>query len=702
MSAPTTPSLVQNPSLDRWIRVMDDGSVRIATGKVEIGQGIVTAIGQIAAEELDLRLDQVTVLSGSSRAGPDERYTTSSLSIQESGASVRLVCATIRDRMLNRLAQRLNCARDELSVRDGEMLRSGEATGYDYWRLAPEVDLLSPIVESPALKAVALYSIVGQNVPRTDLPAKVQGAAFVHDMVRPDMVHARTLRQPGRGATLASLDEAAVRKAAGGALDVIRIGSFVGFLSADEAVVDRAAVAAGELARWNDLKTIEPGAEEAAWLVNQPSADRMLGAAAPVTAFAGMVEGTFSRAYVAHASMAPSCALAEYRERHLTVWSHGQGMHPLQRTLAQALKLPPESITTHHVQGAGCYGHNGADDAALDAALLAMERPGQCVRLQWRRDEEFAFEPCGPSMQVTVRVGVDDAGAPVDWTTEIWSGVHVQRPGLGGGNLLAAEALPEPAAAPEVSDPPEERGGGATRNAVPLYDVAAHRIVHHLIPNTPIRTSALRGLGAVPNVFAIEAIMDELAARAGTDPIEYRLSLISDPRAERLLRTVAARANWSARGPGGNGRGLGVGIARYKNTAAYAAIVAAVSVEQDVRVERVWCVADAGLVINPDGARNQLEGGIVQSTSWTVKEQVRLGQHGIRSLDWDSYPILRFHEVPLIESELVEASEHPSLGVGECTVAPTAAAIGNAVAHALGTRLHHLPLTRERIVDALV
>jgi CO/xanthine dehydrogenase Mo-binding subunit len=273
---------------------------------------------------------------------------------------------------------------------------------------------------------------------------------------------------------------------------------------------------------------------------------------------------------------------------------------------------------------------------------------------------------------------------------------------MGSGYLLASEALADPPPEVKPTDPPEERGGGGTRNAVPLYDVPSHRILHHLVMRPPVRTSALRGLGALPNVFAIEALIDELAARVGEDPVAYRLSILSEPRARRLVEEVARRANGSARGPAGTGKGLGLAFARYKNRAAYAAVVAAVTVQESVRVDRVWALADAGLVVNPDGARNQLEGGIVQAVSWTLKEQVKFDERGIASCDWQSYPILRFSELPEIEATLVDGAGHPSLGVGECTVGPTAAAIGNAVAHALGVRIHDMPLTRERIMAALL
>ena len=703
MTAPVLPaSLVENPRLDRWIRFQPDRTVRIATGKVEMGQGIVTAIGQIAADELDVPFGRVTVMSGDTTEGPDEIYTTSSLSVDVSGGSVRLVCAEVRAKALERAALRLNCSRDELTVVDGQFLQNGAATGQDYWSVAAEIDLTQTVTGTATPKPVAAYRVVGQNMPRVDLPAKMSGAAFVHDVLPKDVLHARTLRQPSRGATLAALDEAAIRRAAKGELQIVRQTNFVAFVSPIEGVAQAAAAAAPRYASWQNVRRIEPAQQEAAWLKGQPSDDRHIGAPPPAAPPKNLVQATFSRPYIAHASLAPSCALAEFRDGHLTVRSHGQGMHPLRKNLAEALGLPLDAITARHLHGAGCYGHNGADDAALDAALIAMRLPGKCIRLQWRREEEFGFEPVGPAMLVTLRVDLDARGRPADWTTEVWSGTHVQRPGNGTGFLLATEALANPP--PEVApfDPPESRGGGGTRNALPIYDVPAHRIVHHLVLRPPVRTSALRGLGALPNVFAIESLIDDLAARLGEDPVAYRLSILSEPRARRLVELVAERAGWPSRGPGGTGKGLGIGFARYKNRAAYAAVVAAVTVKETVKVDRIWCVADAGLVVSPDGARNQLEGGIVQAVSWTLKEQVRLDEEGIASRDWDSYPILRFSEIPDMQVEFVEAAGNPALGVGECTVGPTAAAIGNAVAHALGVRIHDMPLTRERIMAALL
>jgi CO/xanthine dehydrogenase Mo-binding subunit len=698
----TLPASIQNNRrMERWLRFEPDRTVRLAVGKVELGQGNVTALAQIAADELDVALERIAVLSGDTDEAPDEGQTTGSQSIEVSGRSVRLVSAELRARVLDRLARRLNCSPSELTVEDGVFRRGDAPTGHDYWNFASADDFTPDIEGNATPKPHTAYRYVGKPMPRRDLPVKLAGGGFVHDMVRPDMLHARVLRQPCRGARLASLDEAALRRAERGEFRIVRVGNFVAFVGSDEMVVQRAAAAAPQHAKWDNVAQIAPSEQEAAWLVGRPSNDRVLGDPLPASETGTVVSASYSRPYVAHASMAPSCALAEYRNGHLSVWSHTQGVYPLRTALAHVLGIPEDVITVRHAHGAGCYGHNGADDVAVDAAVIALQVPDHCIRAQWRREEEFGFEPVGPAMHVTIHAALDAAGKPVDWTGEIWSPTHVQRPSS-GGNLLTHEALPTPPPDPRPTDPPEANGGGGTRNAFPLYDFAAKRVLHHLVLRAPVRTSALRGLGALPNVFAIECFMDELAERASVDPVEYRLSLLSDPRARRLIETLARRCNWSARGPGGSGRGLGMGWARYKNRAAYAAVAVEVEVEQEVRLCRIWCTADAGLVINPDGARNQLEGGIVQAASMVLKEQVQMAGDGITSLDWESYPILRFSEVPETDTEIIHAPDLPTLGMGECTFGPTAAAIGNAVAHALGARIRDMPFTRERIAAALL
>jgi nicotinate dehydrogenase subunit B len=699
--------LADNPRLDRWLNFATPGRVELATGRVELGQGVLTAMTQIAAEELDVAFERITIRSGDTDETPNEGYTAGSQSMQAGGIALRAACAEVRALLLEEAARRLGCAAAEFSVRDGHVLRNGTPTQLDYWSLAQSVSLAREATGSAARKPVADYTIVGRNAARIDLPAKLFGkATFVHDMALDGMTHARVVRQPNRGATLDAIDEAAVRRAARGPISFVREGNFLAIVGDDETAVEAAASEATDHARWRGVEQPSALQQEANWLLQRPSVDRVIGAPESDSA-RGLqsYEATYTRGHLAHASIAPSCALALYRDGRLTVWTHCQGVYPLRTALSRTLKLDLSAISVRHVQGPGCYGHNGADDAAADAAVIAVRLPGRPIRVRWRRQEEFAFEPVSPAMVVKVRATLDAAGLPVDWTTEIWSGTHQGRPG-GGAALLAADALPDPPPVPPPNDVPEAAGGGATRNGEPLYDIAAKRIIHHLVPETPRRTSALRSLGAMPNIFALESFIDELAERAKQDPVRFRLERLSNPRARRVIERAAAMANWSEGETHANRgqahRAKGIGLAQYKNRAAYAAVIVEVEVEESIRLVHAWCAADAGLVVNPDAVVNQLEGGIIQSASWALKEQVRFDNASGGPIDWETYPVLSFSEVPEIEIELIASDSDTPLGVGEATAGPTAAAIGNAVSRALGVRMRDLPLTRERIMARLL
>lgn len=694
-------SLKDNPRLDRWLRFQGNRTVRIATGKVEMGQGILTALAQIAAEELDVRVDQVRILSGNSDEGPGEGYTASSWSIEHSGSAIRQVAAEVREMALKHAASQLGVSPIELSIEGGSFLHHGAPSGLDYWSIAPQLDLSVEATGRTLAKPTTSHHIVGASTPRLDLPLKLSGGGFIQDMAPPGMLHARILRQPARGATLVALKEEEIRRKAGSTFEVVRVANFVAFVGSHEPAVRAAASAAHNLAVWDNVPKLAMASSAADWISAQPSHDRVIG---PGFSDTGQerLSARFTRPFLSHGALAPSCALALFQDGHLTVWSHAQGMHPLRDNIAKTLGLVAHDVVCHHVHGAGCYGHNGADDAALDAAIIATQMPGRVIRVSWSRADEFAYEPLSSAMAVSVHAVLGPDGLPTDWTTEIWSAAHGQRPGVGGAYMLAADALPVPPPQRKPFDIPEERGGGATRNGHPLYDIANKRIDLHLVHDIPMRTSSLRGLGATLNVFAIEGLIDDLASRANKDPLAYRMALLTDPRARGVLEKVAALANWSSRGEGGEGTGMGLGLARYKNSSAYAAVVAEVAVETAVRVTRIWCAVDAGLVINPDGLINQVEGNIVQAISWTLIEEAKLGAQGVDSIDWDTYPVIRFSDVPEIAVECMAATEHPPLGVGECAGGPTAAAIGNAVAHALGKRMHDMPLTRERILASLI
>jgi nicotinate dehydrogenase subunit B len=697
-------SLLDNPVLGTWIGFEETGRVRLATGKVEIGQGVLTALAQIAAEELDVTPARLRIVSGETPTSPREGFTSGSNSIAVSGASIRLVCAEVRTLFLRHVADRLGCPVGALSIDDGRFLRAGRHIGQDYWSITGEVDLARPAAGDGVPKPPSKYRILGQRLSRLDLAEKVTGAAFIHDLTPDNVLHARMLRRPWPGARLADFDEAAVRRAAGAPIDILRAGDLVAFTSDDEVAVMRAAQSTRALAVWTGGAKPSADAGEPDWILGQRTRDRIVetGAAADATGNR-VVEARFSRPFLAYGSIGPSCALAQCKDGALTVWTHSQGVFELRKWLAHALDIEPAHVTVFHRQGAGCYGHNSADDAAFDAAFVAVRVPNRTVRVQWTREDEFSAAPMGSAMVVGLRAVLDANSRLADWTIDVWSPVHAERPGMNGrANLLGAEALPDAPPPPaDINDVADDAGGGATRNAHALYDLPRHKLVHHLLPDVPVRTSSLRGLGAFANVFAIESFMDELAEIAGEDPVAYRLSLMSDPRGRRVIETAAEMGSWFDT-PAREGRARGFGFARYKNRAAYAAVVAEVEVDEQVRLTRVWASVDAGLVINPDGAANQIEGGIIQAASWTLKESVRFADGRVASDSWESYPILHFSEVPEIDIRFIEARHQPTLGLGEASLGPTAAAIGNAVARTLGRRIRALPLTRERIMATLL
>jgi CO/xanthine dehydrogenase Mo-binding subunit len=384
----------------------------------------------------------------------------------------------------------------------------------------------------------------------------------------------------------------------------------------------------------------------------------------------------------------------------LQIWSHSQGVHTLRREIARELGMPPEQLVVRHVEGAGCYGHNGADDAAMDAALLALAVPGRHVHVVWSRADELGWAPLGTAGVVRMSADTGSDGGVLSWRHEIFSGSFVSRPGMTPPPAFLGTSLRQRTAIHSNVEPPLEHGGGTRRNAVPGYGFPSVEVVNHLIPAMPLRTSSLRSLGAHLNVFAAESFMDELAADACRDPVEFRLAHLTDPRARAVLEHVVRQSGWESWTPT-DSAGHGIGYARYKNSSAYCAVVAEVEAVEEVRVRRLIVAVDAGLVVNPDGAANQIEGGAIQATNWTVKEQVRFDRFTVTSDSWETYPILRFSEVPAVDVEFLPGVDNPSLGVGECAQGPTAAAIANAVADALGVRVRTLPLTPEQIVAAI-
>lgn len=691
------PSLAANPRLARWIAIRPDGVITIHTGKVELGQGIATAIAALAAAELGVSISALEIIAGDTRHAPDEGLTAGSLSIEHGGTAMRYAAAVARGLFAEAAAARLNVDVSALRVRDGRFSVPGHNESWSYADLADAIDLDRDFA---ALPAPVFLDRAPEQAFRSDLPAKLSGAAFVHDQAMPDLHHGRVLRPAWPGARLVALDRSALDALPGVVASVVD-GDFVGLIATSEGAADLALAAAARLARWEGPPLPERDAENL-WMETAPTVSVTPVVADPPggATIAQRHKAHYSRPYIAHASIGPSAALAVWEGGRLTVHSHTQGVFPLRWQLAAALDMPMDAIDVIHAMGAGCYGHNGADDVALDAALLARAA-GKPVMCRWSRADEMSWSPFGAPMRIALSAGLDAAGRIAEWSHDVWSPPHVARPLSNQGvNLLAAWHRADPKAPAPDANLPGPAGSG-DRNAVPLYKVGSRTITHHFLPQGPLRSSALRSLGAHGNVFAIESFMDELAVLAGADPVAFRLAHLEDARARAVIAAAAAASGWRADEAGGEGIGRGVAFARYKNMGGYCALVAKVDLTDGLRLTHVHAAVDCGRVVNRDGLINQIEGGIVQAASWTLKEAVRWDASGVTTRSWADYPVLKFSECPEITVDVLEPEGAASLGAGECAAGPIAGAIGNAIAHALGVRVRHMPLTSERIETAI-
>jgi nicotinate dehydrogenase subunit B len=690
------------PRLSRWLRIRADGSVEVTPGKVEIGQGILTALTQIVADELDVGIERVRLLNANTARSPNEAVTAGSLSVQDCGMALRHVCAEARGIYLGVAAERLGVAAGTFEVRDGTIVGPGNLRT-SYWELADDTLLARDATPNAAVKPIAARQLAGQSTPRVDIPDKVFGRPrFIHDRAFDGLLHGRVLRPAVPGAKLQSLNVTAVERMPG-VVAVVRDGSFVGVVAETEPAAVAAIAELRKAAQWSDGFELPDETHLADWLRSRPVETSTVDKreAAKPAAVARTLRHSYTRPFLAHASMAPSCAVARWGEPALEVWAHVQGIFNLRADLAVIFSRSPDSIVVEHMEGAGCFGQNGADDVALDAVLLARAVPDRPVRLQWTREDEMSWAPLGAGMVIDIEADLDPAGEIVDWRHDVWSNGHVSRPGRAKTpTLLAASQLAQPFERPIAGNPPFATGGGAERNSVPIYDFPAWEITSHRVLEMPIRTSSLRTLGAFGNVFALESFLDELCVERGEDPLAFRLRHLSDQRAWAVLEAAAKRAGWSGRRKA-DGIGYGLAFARYKNGSAYCAMIAEVETSADIRVRRLVAAVDVGEVINPDGVINQIEGGAIQSTSWTLKEAVRFDRARILSDSFETYPILRFSQVPKVEVEIVSRPSELAMGAGEAAQGPTAAAIANAVFDALGVRVRDLPITRERIIAAM-
>ena len=694
-------SLAANPRLSSWLRFSTRGHVVVSPGKVEIGQGVITALAQIAADELDIDISRVRMTPASTASSPNEGVTSGSLSIQQSGRALRHVCAETRQIFLERASSRLGTDIDMLKIEDGTIRGPGNVST-SYWELADDISLEREATPDVVGKPAAQRALAGNSVQRIDIPSKVFAQPqFIQDRAPPGVLHGRVLRPEISGAKLAELGEDSARAVAG-LVSIVRDGSFAGVVCETEHGAEAALKALRQSATWSGGDELPDEHDLASFLRSQPVESKVIAIrkAFMPSPVARTIKRQYARPYIAHASIAPSCAMAQWSGDHVHVWTHSQGVYLLRADLALVLRLPVHNITVEHMEGAGCYGHNGADDVALDAALLARSASGRPVRVQWTRADEMSHAPFGAAMAIEIEADLDAQNEIVGWRHGIWSNGHAARPGRAAQPaLLAGTEIDPPFPRMISSNPPPANGGGADRNSIPLYDFPSWLIESHRLQTMPLRVSALRTLGAHGNVFAIESLLDEIACKRREDPVAYRLRHLRDERARDVIRAAARRAGWKPERRTGIGHGFG--FARYKNTGAYCAAVAEVEGTHELRVRNLTLAVDVGEAINPDGVINQIEGGAIQATSWTLKERVRFDRSRITSRTWSDYPVLRFSEVPAVDVELIQRGEEDPLGAGEAAHGPVTAAIANAVFDALGVRVCRLPITRDVLIAAM-
>ncbi len=746
----TPESLKAQPLLRQWLALGPDGRVQAFSGKVDLGQGISHALRLIVAEELRLTPEQIDMVPASTRFSPDEAVTSGSLSVQHSGSALRCAAAHWREACRQAMADRLGVTLSKVRCQDGHFFAAKQGAN-DACEPMPRASYAA--LSSPALwdcpiapwhaqaahAALDLSRAAGSDLSppalRPDVAAKVFGEfEYIHDRVMPGvsqpMCHGMVFRPSTLSAEVIEheLQDLAKRlQATAGVLQVIRSGLLLGVLTETERVLGQIAQtieegqAQGQF--WRCGAPVPDPLDLAGWLKQQdldttkvidtsPQADVDVG---EIHSEHFRVLAEFQRPYVQHASIGLCCALAQWTDQpygtRLEVWSHSQGIYNLRRDLALAFDVPGEQVQVSHVEGAGCYGHNGADDVAWDAAWLARQVPGRPVRVQWTRQAELSHAPLAPAMAVRIDAAVGKNGQLREWTQTVWGQGHGTRPGRGQTPaLLGAWQTADPAPVTLAVNAAMAVGGGSERNAQPPYNIPSVKVVNHRVLNMPFRVSAMRALGAPGNVLAAESVMDELAHGLSQDPLAFRLAHLqgAEPaRARAVLQTAADMAGWAITQttnqatdkPEGWGRGLA--YARYKNTGAFCAVVVELVVAEKVKLHKLWIAADLGHVVDADGAINQLEGGALQAASWALSEAAQLSPQGITSNDWTRYPILKFSDMPEVTVALMPGADNASLGAGECSSGPTCAAIANAIFDAIGVRVRSMPFTPDNLMRAI-
>ncbi len=696
-------SLEANPLVRDWLRVDGDRLV-VRTGKVDIGQRITTALVRIAAEELSVPVAQIDVDEVRTGLSPNEGVTSGSNSIEQSGRALRLACATARAAVFEAAAHFFGVDAGALKLEDGLITHPGANSGY---RLLDKVAKLDPAMQvDPNARILPASRVQPVAMTPRHLEDMVRGAfRFLHDIERPGMLHARVVRPPHAAARLKSISPEARNLAANQTLRIVRDGSFLAVAGADEWDVIKSSQTFARGCVW-DLGEGMPEAGVFSLLRRNPSIRLPVVEGSPREGESPPAisdpefSAEFERPYQLHGALAPSAALAEWRDGLLTIHTHSQGIYPLRAAIADSLRLDEDAVELIHAPGSGCYGHNSADDAAFEAALIARSVPETPILLKWTREEEHRWEPVAPAMRVSTSATLDTAGEVEAWSAEVFSDTHRGRPRPGpdraGPSRLLANRLRATPIEPAPAAPNMAAHGGMHRNLDPIYDFGSTRLVKNLVSDLPLRTSAMRCLGAVANIFALESMMDEMVGRNGVGAVDFRRRHLRDERAVAVLDRLVECAGPQ---PDADGAGRGIAYAQYKNAMTRVGVCVDLVVNEaaEVKLDRVVIVADAGRIVDPDGLTAQLEGGFAQGASWALFEEVNWDRSGVLSADWESYPVIRFSDIPEIETVLIDRPQERSVGAGEASPGPSVAAIANAVKAATGLRLTRMPFTPDAL-----
>jgi CO/xanthine dehydrogenase Mo-binding subunit len=710
--------------VDGFLAVHPDGSVTVYSGKVDLGTGFRIAVRQMVAEELELPVERIALIEGDTALTPDQGPTAGSSGIQRGGVQIRQAAATARQALLRLASEALKTPPEALVLENGSIRAKARGKRVRFGDLIGGKPFALKLDAKAPLKDPAAYTVVGKPLPRPDLPAKLTGRhTYMQDFKLSGMLHGRVIHPPAIGARLDTVDEASISAIPGAR--VVRIENFLGVVAEDEWAAVRAArelkaswSGGGGLPGSDGLERAvrESPVEADEALVQRGDAPQVLGAATK------KLSATYYWPPQSHASLGPSCAVADVRAEEARIWTSSQATHKYRPHFAKVLGLPVEKVRLVYLDGAGCYGMNGHEDAAADAAILSRAA-GRPVRVQWMREDEHGWDPKGPPQLLELSACLDDGGKIAAWSAEMW--IPAATKGLPNIPLLspAAAGLPQPQGM---------AAGLIAQNADPSYAVPNVRVVAHWLKETPLRPSNLRAPGKVANTFAVESLVDELAAHAGADPLTFRLQGLDDPRGIAVLKRVGEIMKWEPKsrisdaqveefaklvGPNNKGkmhiqlrqplapaRGRGLAYIHYKHAENYVAMGMDVTVDFAsgvVRVDRVVCAHDCGLVINPDAVKNQVEGGILQTLSRALFEEAVFDSNRVTSVDWASYPILKFPDVPEVVVELIDRPELPPMGAGEAATAPVAAALANAIFDATGARLRRVPMTPDRVREAL-